>query len=92
MPAESGCPSINSLPAPAVQAGQITVRASGSSDGSVTVAAQGVPAGDILVVAFETLSTRAGAHGGATGTVSGHPSVACLRGIEADLRAGAKAA
>jgi hypothetical protein len=57
VPVGSGCPSITSLPAPAVPAKQISVEASGSSDGPVTVAAQGVPAGDILVVAFETTTT-----------------------------------
>jgi len=49
VPVEPGCPSISSLPAPRVPAGQITAQASGS-DGSVTVAAHGVPAGDILVL------------------------------------------
>ena len=54
VPVRSGCPSISSLPAPAVPAHQISMQASGSSDGSVTVAAQGVPAGDILVLGLET--------------------------------------
>jgi hypothetical protein len=57
VPVGSDCPSITSLPAPAVPAKQISVKASGSSDGPVTVAAQGVPAGDILVVAFETITS-----------------------------------
>lgn len=57
VPVGSGCPSITSLPAPAVPAKQISVEASGSSDGPVTVAAQGVPAEDILVVAFETITS-----------------------------------
>ncbi len=52
VPVRPGCPSISSLPAPAVRAAQISMKASGSSDGSVTVDARGVPAGDILVVGF----------------------------------------
>lgn len=50
VPVGSDCPSIRSLPAPAVPAQQISVQASSSSDGSVTVDAQGVPVGDILVL------------------------------------------
>jgi hypothetical protein len=54
VPVGSDCPSISSLPAPAVPAKQVSLEASTSGNGSVTVAAQGVPVGDILVVAFET--------------------------------------
>jgi hypothetical protein len=54
VPVKPGCPSIQSLPAPGVPAQQISVQASGSSDGSVTVDAHGVPAGDILVLALST--------------------------------------
>lgn len=50
VPVRSGCPNIDSLPAPGVPTKQISVQASGSSDVSVTVDAQGVPAGDILVL------------------------------------------
>src|SRR3984885_11420431 len=42
VPVGSGCPSISSLPAPAVQASKLSMQANGS-DGSVTVSAQGVP-------------------------------------------------
>jgi hypothetical protein len=54
VPVQAGCPSIGSLPVPAVPAKQISVQVSGSSDGSVTVDAQGIPAGDILVLGVST--------------------------------------
>jgi hypothetical protein len=56
VPVESGCPSISSLPAPAVspRGRRTTVQETKSSDGSVTVNAHGIPAGDILVLGFET--------------------------------------
>jgi hypothetical protein len=56
VPVKPGCPSMSSLPAPAVPPnGHIAVQTSGSiNDGSVTVNAKGIPAGDILVVGFET--------------------------------------
>jgi hypothetical protein len=52
VPVGSDCPSINSLPRPAVQAQQISVQASSSGDGAVTVDAHGIPAGDILVLGW----------------------------------------
>jgi hypothetical protein len=55
VPVQAGCPSIGSLPVPAVRAQQISVQVSGSSDGSVTVDAQGIPAGDILVIGISTV-------------------------------------
>jgi hypothetical protein len=55
VPVQAGCPSIGSLPVPAVPAKQISVQVSGSSDGSVTVDAQGIPAGDILVLGVATV-------------------------------------
>jgi hypothetical protein len=58
VPVKPGCPSIQSLPAPSVPAQQISVQASGSSDGSVTVDAHGVPAGDILVLGVSTSGGR----------------------------------
>ena len=56
VPVEAGCPSIRSLPAPAVPVarGSISTQTGVSKGGSVTVNAQGIPAGDILVVAVET--------------------------------------
>ena len=55
VPVGPGCPSLGSLPAPAVPPdGRITVQTGGSVNGnSVTVNATGIPAGDILVVGFE---------------------------------------
>ena len=91
VPVQPGCPSISSLPAPAVPAAQISVEASGSSDGSVTVDAQGVPAGDILVLGFSQTGGRftfsmqesmsqGQAHGEASvkghATVNGHSTAA----------------
>jgi hypothetical protein len=55
VPVQAGCPSIGSLPVPAVPAKQISVQVSGSSDGSVTVDAQGIPASDILVLGVSTV-------------------------------------
>ena len=56
VPVKPGCPSMDSLPPPAVSAKgqQISVQSGRSQDGSVTVSAQGIPAGDIMVVAFQT--------------------------------------
>jgi hypothetical protein len=55
VPVEPGCPSIGSLPAPAVPPnGHVSVQTGVSKGGSVTVNANGIPAGDILVVGFET--------------------------------------
>jgi hypothetical protein len=59
IPVGAGCPSLSSLPAPAVPLNgkQLSVQASSSTarNGSVTVNAKGIPAGDILVVAVETI-------------------------------------
>jgi hypothetical protein len=54
VPVAAGCPSLGSLPAPAVPpSGRLTVQTSSSRDGSVTVNAKGIPNGDILVLGFE---------------------------------------
>jgi hypothetical protein len=54
VPVGSDCPSITSLPAPAVPAKHISTEASiNLKDGSVTVDARSIPVKDILVVAFE---------------------------------------
>jgi len=75
VPVEPGCPSIASLPAPAVPAAHISVQAGGSGDGNVTVDARGVPAGDILVVGFETTTSRGQfSMTGTMTTTSGHKS------------------
>jgi hypothetical protein len=59
VPVEAGCPSISSLPAPAVSLNgkHLSVQSSASvgAGGSATVNARGIPAGDILVVAVETV-------------------------------------
>ena len=67
VPVKAGCPSLGSLPAPAVPLrGHIPTQTTSSRDGSVTVKAKGIPAGDILVVGFETT-----AHGGKVTSVGG---------------------
>jgi hypothetical protein len=78
VPVGSGCPSITSLRPPAVQARQISVSASGPGDGPVTVDAHGIPAGDVLVLAFESTSggqfslhetmTKTNSHGSENGS------------------------
>ncbi len=99
VPVRADCPSINSLPAPAVPAGQISVQASGSRDGSVTVAAQGVPAGDILVMGAETTTsgqtsgraggqTTAAAFGSSKLTSGPAPSCVSLPAPPADVKTG----
>jgi hypothetical protein len=52
VPVEAGCLDISSLPAPRVQAKQVSVQASGSGT-DITVNAQGVPDGDILVLGVQ---------------------------------------
>jgi hypothetical protein len=58
VPVGPGCPSMGSLPAPGVPgSGRLSVQSSVSASGSVTVNAKGIPAGDILVVGFETTTS-----------------------------------
>jgi hypothetical protein len=55
VPVKAGCPSLQSLPAPAgPRSGHLPLQTTTSRDGSVTVKAKGIPAGDILVVGVET--------------------------------------
>ena len=60
VPVGAGCPSMSSLPAPAVPlngkhpAIRSSMSVGGAPGGSVTVNAKGIPAGDILVVAVVT--------------------------------------
>ena len=56
VPVGAGCPSLRSLPAPAVPlSGHLTVHAgSNATGGGITVNAEGIPAGDILVVGAVT--------------------------------------
>jgi hypothetical protein len=75
VPVEPGCPSLGSLPAPAVQPnGHIDVSTAHSQDGSVSVNAKGIPAGDILVIGFET--TASGGLGG--GGLTSPPAPSCI--------------
>jgi hypothetical protein len=55
VPVGPGCPSLGSLPKPAVSAKghKVTMQSKVSADGSATVSAQGIPAGDIMVVGME---------------------------------------
>lgn len=50
VPVGTDCPSLDSLPAPAVPARDTRVQVSASATGTITANAHGVPAGDILVV------------------------------------------
>jgi hypothetical protein len=75
VPVRPGCPSLASLPAPAVPPnGKISVQSARSRDGSITVNARGVPAGDIIVVGAETSR-----HGGETGgRLTSSPAPSCV--------------
>jgi len=74
VPIGSSCPSINSLPAPAVQAKQIDVQASSSANGSVTVDAHGIPAGDILVLGWTSAGHGQFSMTGSMTATGGHMS------------------
>jgi hypothetical protein len=75
VPARPGCPSLGSLPQPAVRpAGKVSVQSGTSRSGSITVRAQGIPAGDIMVVASQVT-------GGTTVTgaaLTSSPAPACV--------------
>jgi hypothetical protein len=73
VPIEAGCPA---APPPAVptQGDDISTEAGRSVSGSVTVNAQGIPAGDILVVGFET----SGGSTGGVGVVTSPPAPSCI--------------
>ena len=59
VPVRAGCPSISSLPKPAVsdKGKTIVVGTDRSRNGSITVSERGVPAGDILVLAASRSAT-----------------------------------
>ena len=79
VPVEAGCPSISSLPAPAVPAKlNLTLQSSASVGGSVTVSAQGIPAGDILVVTFVNKVNDPTAWSQGTVTLTSPPAPSCL--------------
>jgi hypothetical protein len=101
VPVGSDCPSINSLPAPAVRARQISVQASSSGDGTVTVDAHGIPAGDILVLGWAAAGrgqfsmsqsmTSTSGHASASGKASGgshEPAPAAGAGTAGRLTSG----
>ena len=76
VPVRAGCPSISSLPRPAVpgKATRISVKTGRSSDGSITVDAHGIPAGDIMVLGVQTT-----AHGSQTGGgLTSGPAPSCV--------------
>ncbi|HEY1623714.1 MAG TPA: hypothetical protein VGG16_07930 [Streptosporangiaceae bacterium] len=89
VPVGSGCPSISSLPDPAVPPatanGHISVQTSVSKGGSITVDAQGIPAGDILVVAAEmtTSGTTTSSMGGAKLTSPPAPNCVSMPAVPA---------
>jgi hypothetical protein len=84
VPVGVGCPSISSLPAPAVPlngkhlAVQSSVSIAGTSSGSVTVNAKGIPAGDILVVAVETTRTGNTTTSLGAGKLTTAPAPSCV--------------
>jgi hypothetical protein len=75
VPVRPGCPSLSSLPKPAVRAkGMLSMQTGKSRDGSITVDARGVPAGDILVVGI-----KASAHSTETGgALTSPPAPSCV--------------
>jgi hypothetical protein len=79
VPVGPGCPSINSLPAPAVPlSGPIAVQASGSRGGPVTVNAKGIPAGDILVVGIQTTTHGNLVTTGGASRLTSPPAPSCV--------------
>jgi hypothetical protein len=80
VPVGAGCPSIRSLPAPAVPVplGGISVQGSRSKDGSITVNAQGIPAGDILVVAVGTSTNGTTTTSFSDGKLTSPPAPSCV--------------
>jgi hypothetical protein len=80
VPVGAGCPSIRSLPAPAVPVtpGGISVQGGSSKDGSFTVNAQGIPAGDILVVAVGTSTNGTTTTSFADGKLTSPPAPSCV--------------
>jgi hypothetical protein len=83
VPVEPGCPSLGSLPAPAVPPSghlyvQTTVGTGGSATGSVTVNAKGIPAGDILVVGVETTTTGTTHSSLGAGRLTSPPAPSCI--------------
>ncbi len=79
MPVEPGCPSITSLRPPTVQPNSpIAVQTKVSIGGSITVNAKGIPAGDILVVGAETITTATTRGGMMGGRLTSPPAPSCV--------------
>ena len=84
VPVGAGCPSMSSLPAPAVPLNgkrlsvQSSVSIGGSAGRSVTVNAKGIPAGDILVVAVETTRTGDTTTSLGAGKLTTAPAPSCV--------------
>jgi hypothetical protein len=80
VPVEPGCPSMSSLPAPAVplDGKHLSIEAGRSIGGSVTVNAQGIPAGDILVVGFETTVNGKTITSFGSGRLTSAPAPSCV--------------
>jgi hypothetical protein len=80
VPVGAGCPSISSLPGPAVPLNgkHLSVQSTTSAGGSVTVDAKGIPAGDILVVAVQTTSNGNARASLETGRLTTAPPPSCV--------------
>jgi hypothetical protein len=79
VPVGAGCPSLSSLPAPAVPlSGHLSVQASSTRDGGLTVNAQGIPAGDILVVGFRTVTNGNTVTSGGASRLTSAPAPSCV--------------
>ena len=84
VPVGAGCPSMSSLPAPAVPLNgkhpgvQTSVTVGSSTGRSVTVNARGIPAGDILVVAVETTTTGNTTTSLGAGKLTTAPAPSCV--------------
>jgi len=72
VPVKSGCPSIDSLPAPGVPAKDISLQVKASTGGSVTVDAHGIPAGDILVLGIASTDGKFQFSMQGSGSAKGH--------------------
>jgi hypothetical protein len=80
VPVEAGCPSMSSLPAPAVPLNgrHLSIQSGSSLGGSVTVNAQGIPAGDILVVGFERTVNGKTITSFGSGRLTSAPAPSCV--------------
>ena len=77
VPIEPGCP----RPAPPVvspKGREINTAIGRSSDGSVTVNAHGIPAGDIMIIGFQTTTTAHSRTGGGIAEITSPPAPTCI--------------